>query len=253
MLNQWSFVNTGFNGATLFYNSYTSAGTEHRVSTFTYLNLGINPNGGGLQMGQTATGTFITASPGASGGLDANPYVCGLISATSVQETSFTANRVPINTGPMNWGVTCMQNTPQLQGGGACYALQADSVNFGNFYRLVKMTAGPDYSVGGSLGTSYILLGTTSAGYWNLGATHNMSLFWFSDPYYLKGTWLVGIVNGVTLFNIVHTGSDAITTAPHGQGIYCHGATNASAVTWYSTALLKYEVLSVNGVAYPPS
>lgn len=254
MFNQWDFVNQGFNGTTLFYRSETCAGILHIVSSFPYLNLGIDPNGGGLQMGQSNTGgAFITGSPSSTGGLDSTAYSSGLISVSCTQNTNFTAGGIPANTGPMNFGITCLQNTPQLQAGGTCYAFQADSVNFANFYRLVKMTAGPDNSLGSSLGSSYILLGTTPSNAWTLGTLHQMSLFWFQDPYFLKGVWLVAFLGTTQIFNIVHTGPDAILTSPHGQGIYCQGSSNGSAVTWYSTSLQRYQVLSVNNVSYPPT
>lgn len=252
---QWEFFNVRFNGAILHYTSETSAGVPHIVSSFGYPAIGYTSFTPGLHMSQTIAGSaaFAVGVPNTAAGLDGSGYHCGEITARTFQHTSFGINRVPQHTAPMNWGITCMQSAHQLYTGVECYSLQMDSIHFGNFFRLIKMTDGPSNSVGGSLTTTYELLATTPSNAWALGTEHVLKLFWLSDPYFLLGTWLVATVDGLPLFNIVHTGPTAIKSLTSGgQSFYVSGATNAGSVVWKTVSMKIYNVATVNGQSYPP-
>ena len=186
----------------------------------------------------------------------------GIIQA-STQQIAQVINHAALPTGPMNWGVTCMQTTASLIGAGECYALMMDSVNYSNVLRLIKMTAGVDFSPGGSQTSSYIILGQTGAHFFQdvgLGNTSTLVLQWLCDPYFLKGTRLTAYYGGpnsssvVKIFDIVHTGPDAIVTlTPVAEGIYAQGATNHSAVKFKDIISSRQDLPLVNGAIYPPA
>lgn len=252
MFNQWQVTNVGFTGGNLTYISHNSAGAEILVSTTAYPGCGIVS--GTLRTARTAIGdAYVCLRPSDAGGLDSNGYAFGQIQATSEQLLNRGDDGDLQNTAPMNWGITAMQSAKNLTLGVTCYAFMADTVNYGNFYRLCKMTDGPSNSFGGSLASTYTLLATTPSLAWSIGTVHNMSLTWFSDPYFLKGTWLEAVVNNTLIFSIVHTGLDAIvSTTSEGQSIYATGGTNVGVIQWTKTALRKGTVTSINGNPYPP-
>lgn len=160
---------------------------------------------------------------------------------------------------PMNFGLLCMASQADMRmgAGGSGYALMLDAVNFSHQIKLCKMTDGVSAGTGGSIASTYTLLGATASQIWAPGGAYGLRLFWWSDPYFLRGTWLVAsLVLGDTvtqLFNIVHTGVDAIVrTTSSGEGLFAFGATNAGAVFFDDVQLDTFDNIMVNGVAYPP-
>jgi hypothetical protein len=165
---------------------------------------------------------------------------------------------------PMNVGITCMQSaTSTLAGSGtSAYALMLDNINFSRTVKLVKMTDGASSGTGGGPGSTYILLASSQTQVWSpssaIIAPYQLSLFWWCDPYFLRGTWLVGSLlegPGATpvTFNLVHTGADAIvSTTSAGEGVYAFGSTNAGAGLFGNFKLDTFDDITVNGVPYPP-
>lgn len=161
--------------------------------------------------------------------------------------------------GPFNFGLMVMQNQTDMRtgNGGTGYALMLDAVNLSHAVKLCRVSDGASSGVGGSLATTYTLLGASATQLWSPGSTYRLRLFWWSDPYYLRGTWLVGslIQGGTTtpLFNLVDTGAGSIaSTTSAGQSIYAFCSTNAGAVFFDDVTLDDFTGVTVNGVAYPP-
>lgn len=177
----------------------------------------------------------------------------GAISATMRQQVNVYFGQPNGITG-QNFGITCLQSQASLIGAGSCYALMFDAINGSYNIKLCKMTTGIDYSLGSSQGSSYILLGQTSNQIWEPNVDNLIYLYWESDPYFLRGTRLVAQLNGAQLFDILHTGTDAIAaTGSNGEGIYAQGATAGSVIITTSTAINPQTFNTVNGVSYPPS
>jgi hypothetical protein len=157
----------------------------------------------------------------------------------------------------MNFGIICMQSQENMSqnAGGTAYAMLFDSQNFANTIQLIKMTNGWSYSVGSGGGTStYEQLWVSGTHYWQFNQDYTISLTWKYDPYFLKGTRLIGQFEGATIFDFVHTGSTAITTSPSlGEGVFATAITNSSATLWTSTTITPMTIVTANGVSYPPT
>lgn len=159
---------------------------------------------------------------------------------------------------PMNFGIAVMlSQTNILPGSGASgYAVIFDDINFSRSIKLVKMTSGISGGTGGSVFSDYLLLGTSATHIWSpasIVAPYQIQFFWWTDPYFLRGTWLVVNFDGQQLFNLVHTGSDAIVaTTSSGEGCFAWGETNAGAAFFENYVLDTFTNITVNGVTYPP-
>ena len=206
-------------------------------------------------------GLAMAATPGGtSQGINAivtsnvNHRQSGTIKATVRQVSNNIIDGIvsPPNS-PINFGVTCMQSQGSLEGSGRCYALIMDSVNNANTVQLIRMTSGIGPGVGAGPSTTYEQLFTTSPAAWSLNTDYELQLFWRSDPFFLKGTQLIGTFNGTQLFDFVHTGPGAIATvSSSGEGIYAAFTTNSPIVIWTATTIVPTAIINVNAVAYPP-
>lgn len=222
-------------------------------------------------------------------------FYCGLIQTEVAQFSGWSAdNLTPDGIAPFNCGVSILGSSTHISGDPSAtgYLFCIDAVNSSNLFRLYKMNSGISTGTGGSIGSTYTQIYSSPSAAWSYNTWTTLTLFWFSDPYFLKGTWLMGwntpnfndpIVTDVLstpnplgwkqnlegfdpfnypdenhkvqpIFNIVHTGTGAIATnTSSGEGLYVANATNGAAVLFRNTKVYQFVVTSVNGVAYPPT
>lgn len=113
-------------------------------------------------------------------------------------------------TGPLQAGVYGMAtNDLTPQGGGVAYAFFIDTLFFTHRLLLCKVNDGLDYSPDSGPGSNYTILGKKSSAGWSYFDFNTLTLAWYSDPIFLKGTYLRAIMNGITIWRIVHTGANA--------------------------------------------
>ncbi len=231
--------------------------------------------GSGLQGADAAPGTLP------------HGFACGVMQSDFCEFIGWGPDNItpfygPGHIAPMNFGLVVMSNVTHISGSsvdGQAYSFCMDSISFGNFFRLYKMNTGISDGTGSANGSSYTLLWSSASASWNQNQWYTLTLFWFSDPYFLKGTWLMGWVGNpfdgtsgnyatdlsdfdpknldpsksTPLFNIVHTGTGAIATqAPITENVYASARTNASAILIRNTKLWKMTPSTINGVVYPP-
>lgn len=148
---------------------------------------------------------------------------------------------------PANFGIWFMGTTG--------YALMFDSINFGNTIKLCRMPNSFSFSTGSALGSDYIQLATTSTAAFFNNRTATIIVQWYSDPTYLRGTWIQCYKDSVgaatKIFDFVHTGSDAIASSTSsGEGIYVHGnETNTGQASFFNMTCYTLQNITINDMA----
>jgi hypothetical protein len=296
-MGDWSVYNNGFDGLSFLYEatgSTVSACYAHASAcevlyghvTFVAVPAGfascgaVVHDGPALDLAYTegdSAGIYINLVPSAL----SNGFQCGLTLAEFEEFVGYNAlGSQNADPGVMNFGLVCLQSQSNLsQSAGQAYALQMDSIGSGGYYRLIAMSQGISPSIGGAAGTTYVQLAATDSDKWGLNTKHRMALFWFSDPYFLDGTWLTAWAGswpttfpslGATIslntsdlstfpfasstWQLHHAGPGAIATQiSRGEGIYACGMTNTAMIIVRNMFTYKFTVSSINGVSYPPS
>ena len=256
----WVVYNSGFSGSSTTDDTYDANGILTKRITTPFPGCDKWPEGDPryFAMGHpnVSTGLLARCNMVPDGNVLGRGFTSGVFSVETNLVCS-TINGVAIPSSPMNWGVACMMNTLDITNAGECYAAIMDTVNFSNVVRLIKMTNGISFSPGGSQTTTYKILGETSSnafGNGSVGDTSLLALQWEHDPYFLKGTRLIVLFRGNILFDIVHTGPDAIINpSPVSECIFAAGQTNQGVVLFKNIASSHIVINTVNGVPYPPS
>lgn len=161
--------------------------------------------------------------------------------------------------GTMNAGICCMQSSRDMNrnGGGTGYALGFNNAGYQNVVRLYGCTNGLSTDPTSIVPSTYRLLGTSAQYIWEFNAWYTLTLFWFSDPYFLHGTWLRAWLTRrsvvTELFNIVDVGRGAVANVlSAGEGPYAVGQANEYTAMFRNMKLFWYPATTVNGAAYPP-
>ena len=172
--------------------------------------------------------------------------------------------RSDVYTGPGHAGILCLASSANINSGSGAqaYALVYENISFSRRIRLLHIVNGFSGSLGGSFGTSYILLAQSEWFIFSTGVVYALSLEWEIDPIYFQGVRLRAIFTTDRTFegpslidwHIVYTGAKAwVPSEPvgGGGGVFCVGSTSPVKAYFDNTKLLLPSSTAFSAINYP--